>query len=186
MSARLMSGPSASRLHLLDLSRHACRAGPPGYRRLSSVEAAVRRARRDFTCSSHSWPRCLEFPGISETSAEAEVEVRASSHSLWRWADGRRLTVVVDRETRARQALRGSFRAVQEHVTRRARESFSVPMAWRVGLAFVHTFRKADTMAHVARDAKSRRPRRSFTEEFRAGAVRLVLDEVKTEPCRAA
>jgi transposase len=32
----------------------------------------------------------------------------------------------------------------------------------------------------MAQEAKSRRPRRSFTEEFRAGAVRLVLDEGKT------
>jgi transposase len=31
-------------------------------------------------------------------------------------------------------------------------------------------------------NAISRRPRRSFTEEFRAGAVRLVLDEGKTIP----
>ena len=30
--------------------------------------------------------------------------------------------------------------------------------------------------------AISRRPRRSFTDEFRAGAVRLVLDESKTIP----
>jgi transposase len=30
--------------------------------------------------------------------------------------------------------------------------------------------------------AISRRPRRSFTDEFRAGAVRLVLDEGKTVP----
>jgi transposase len=35
-------------------------------------------------------------------------------------------------------------------------------------------------MARMAQEAKSRRPRRSFTEEFRAGAVRLVLDEGKT------
>jgi transposase len=35
-------------------------------------------------------------------------------------------------------------------------------------------------MARMAKDAKGRRPRRSFTEEFRAGAVRLVLDEGKT------
>jgi transposase len=32
----------------------------------------------------------------------------------------------------------------------------------------------------MAKDAKGRRPRRSFTAEFRAGAVRLVLDEGKT------
>ena len=30
--------------------------------------------------------------------------------------------------------------------------------------------------------AISRRPRRSFTEEFKAGAIRLVLDEGKTIP----
>ena len=29
-------------------------------------------------------------------------------------------------------------------------------------------------------DRKSKRPRRSFTEEFKAGAVRLVLDEGKS------
>ena len=29
-------------------------------------------------------------------------------------------------------------------------------------------------------DAKSRRPRRRFTEEFKAGAVRLVVDEGKS------
>lgn len=29
-------------------------------------------------------------------------------------------------------------------------------------------------------DTPSRRPRRQFTEEFKAGAVRLVLDEGKT------
>ena len=32
-------------------------------------------------------------------------------------------------------------------------------------------------MSTMANTAKSRRPRRRFTEEFRAGAVRLVLDE---------
>lgn len=30
--------------------------------------------------------------------------------------------------------------------------------------------------------SKKRRPRRAFTDEFRAGAVRLVLDEGKTVP----
>ena len=35
-------------------------------------------------------------------------------------------------------------------------------------------------MARMAKDPKGRRPRRSFTDEFRAGAVRLVLDEAKT------
>ncbi len=31
-------------------------------------------------------------------------------------------------------------------------------------------------------ESKKRRPRRAFTDEFRAGAVRLVLDEGKTVP----
>ena len=35
-------------------------------------------------------------------------------------------------------------------------------------------------MARMAKDAKSQRPRRSFTEEFQAGAVRLVFDEGKS------
>ena len=35
-------------------------------------------------------------------------------------------------------------------------------------------------MARLAKDALGRRPRRSFTEEFLAGAVRLVLDDGKT------
>ncbi len=35
-------------------------------------------------------------------------------------------------------------------------------------------------MSTMAHSTKSRRPRRRFTEEFRAGAVRLVLDESKT------
>jgi transposase len=35
-------------------------------------------------------------------------------------------------------------------------------------------------MSTMAARAKTRRPRRRFTQEFRAGAVRLVLDEGKT------
>ncbi len=35
-------------------------------------------------------------------------------------------------------------------------------------------------MSTMAHSTKLRRPRRWFTEEFRAGAVRLVLDEGKT------
>ena len=35
-------------------------------------------------------------------------------------------------------------------------------------------------MPHMAKDAKGRRPRRSFTEGFRGGAALLVLDEGKT------
>ncbi len=35
-------------------------------------------------------------------------------------------------------------------------------------------------MSTMANSTKLRRPRRRFTEEFRAGAVRLVLDESKT------
>ena len=44
----------------------------------------------------------------------------------------------------------------------------------------VDIFRKVDTMSRMA--TKTRRPaaRRQFTEEFKAGAVRLVLDEGKT------
>jgi transposase len=41
----------------------------------------------------------------------------------------------------------------------------------------VDIFRKVDTMATMAAESpKARRPRRQFTEEFRAQAVRLVLD----------
>ena len=43
----------------------------------------------------------------------------------------------------------------------------------------VDTFRKADTMSTMA-DKHAKRTRRSFSEEFKAGAVRLVLDEGKT------
>ena len=42
------------------------------------------------------------------------------------------------------------------------------------------TFRKAKTMSpmsDVATTSKSRRVRRQSTDEFRAGAVRLVIDE---------
>src|SRR5512142_913198 len=38
------------------------------------------------------------------------------------------------------------------------------------------------TVSHMAGETKQRRQRRSFTDEFRAGAVRLVLDEGKTIP----
>ena len=37
-------------------------------------------------------------------------------------------------------------------------------------------------MSHMAGETKQRRQRRSFTDEFRAGAVRLVLDEGKSIP----
>ncbi len=40
----------------------------------------------------------------------------------------------------------------------------------------VDIFREVDTMSTMA-DRKQKRARRSFTEEFKAGAVRLVLDE---------
>jgi transposase len=43
----------------------------------------------------------------------------------------------------------------------------------------VDIFREADTMSTMA-DKQSKRTRRSFTEEFKAGAVRLVLEEGKT------
>jgi transposase len=44
----------------------------------------------------------------------------------------------------------------------------------------VDIFRKADTMAKMGSDKVGRRVRRQFSDEFRAGAVRLVLDEGKT------
>src|SRR6267378_8713069 len=40
--------------------------------------------------------------------------------------------------------------------------------------------RKVDTMARMGSDKLGRRLRRQFSDEFRAGAVRLVLDEGKT------
>jgi transposase len=43
----------------------------------------------------------------------------------------------------------------------------------------VDIFREVDTMSTMA-DRKQKRARRSFTEEFKAGAVRLVLDEGKS------
>jgi transposase len=54
-------------------------------------------------------------------------------------------------------------------------------------IPFSDTERKASTVSHVdhqSRPAKaiSRRERRAFTDEFKAGAVRLVLDEGKTIP----
>jgi transposase len=48
----------------------------------------------------------------------------------------------------------------------------------------VDTDRKADTVSTLGeqerQEKKQRRARRSFTDEFKAGAVRLVLDERKT------
>ncbi len=41
-------------------------------------------------------------------------------------------------------------------------------------------FRKVDTMSRMAHTTKSRRPRRQFDDDFKAQAVRLVLDEGKT------
>jgi transposase len=41
----------------------------------------------------------------------------------------------------------------------------------------VDIFREADTMSRVGSNKTGRRARRQFTEEFKAGAVRLVLDE---------
>ena len=45
---------------------------------------------------------------------------------------------------------------------------------------FVDTFRKAATMSTMESRKTDRRARRQFTEEFRTGAVRLVIDEGKT------
>jgi len=44
----------------------------------------------------------------------------------------------------------------------------------------VDTFRKADTMSRMGSKSSTRRPRRQFSEEYKAGAVRLVMDEGKT------
>ena len=41
-------------------------------------------------------------------------------------------------------------------------------------------FPEGNTMSRPMADTPTRRPRRTFTEEFKAGAVRLVLDEGKT------
>ena len=46
----------------------------------------------------------------------------------------------------------------------------------------VDTNRKAVTVANMEQASKRRRSRRSFTDEFKAGAVRLVLDEGQTVP----
>ena len=39
---------------------------------------------------------------------------------------------------------------------------------------------KADTVSTMDQETKQRRQRRKFTDEFKAGAIRLVLDEGKT------
>jgi transposase len=44
----------------------------------------------------------------------------------------------------------------------------------------VDIFRKVDTMSRMRKETRSRRPRRQFDEDFKAQAVRLVLDEGKT------
>jgi transposase len=49
-------------------------------------------------------------------------------------------------------------------------------------VGFVDTFRKADTMSTPMAETtpRSRRPRRRFDDDFKAQAVRLVLDEGKS------
>ena len=75
----------------------------------------------------------------------------------------RRLTVNADSEIRLIAELDGR------------------PVGIGVGLiGFVGTFRKADPMSSMAATARPRRTRPRFTDEFKAGAVRLVLDEGKT------
>ena len=44
----------------------------------------------------------------------------------------------------------------------------------------VDIFRKVDTMSSMGSSKRERRARRQFTEEFKAGAVRLVVSEGKT------
>ena len=46
----------------------------------------------------------------------------------------------------------------------------------------VDIFRKVDTMSRPMADTPKRRPRRRFDDEFKAQAVRLVLDEGKSIP----
>jgi transposase len=46
-------------------------------------------------------------------------------------------------------------------------------------------FRKVDTMSRMAKETRSRRPRRRFDDDFKAQAVRLVLDEGKTVGARS-
>jgi transposase len=44
----------------------------------------------------------------------------------------------------------------------------------------VDIFREVNTMSRMSNPKPARRQRRQFTDEFKAGAVRLVLDEGKT------
>jgi transposase len=44
----------------------------------------------------------------------------------------------------------------------------------------VDIFRKVDTMSRTMADTPKRRPRRRFDDDFKAQAVRLVLDEGKS------
>jgi transposase len=44
----------------------------------------------------------------------------------------------------------------------------------------VDTQREVDTMARMSEEKKPRRPRRTFTAEFKAGVVGLVLDQGKS------
>jgi transposase len=44
----------------------------------------------------------------------------------------------------------------------------------------VDIFRKVDTMSRPMADTPKRRPRRQFDDDFKAQAVRLVLDDGKT------
>ncbi len=46
-------------------------------------------------------------------------------------------------------------------------------------------FQKGNTMSTMA-DTKTKRTRRSFTEDYKTGAVRLVLDEGQTVVAAAA
>ena len=51
---------------------------------------------------------------------------------------------------------------------------------WDMGLIrLVDIFQEGNTMSTMA-DTKAKRTRRSFTEDYKTGAVRLVLDEGKT------
>jgi transposase len=65
------------------------------------------------------------------------------------------------------------------HTSRSATEEIELDSEGHFIVGLVDIFRKGNTMSTMA-DTKAKRTRRSFTEEYKTGAVRLVLDEGKT------
>jgi len=47
----------------------------------------------------------------------------------------------------------------------------------------VDTDRKVDTVSTMDEGKRQKRPRRSFTDDFKASTFRLVLDEARPELC---